>query len=103
TLYQDWDDQTVFMAGFSWAATSDLLLRFGANYASNPIPDQYLNCLFPAIVQKHLTAGLGYRINEASSIDLSVTRGFGETVTSGYSVTVKHSQWNGQIMYSHRF
>lgn len=103
TLYQDWDDQTSVMLGAAWKATETFTVRFGGNYGSDPIPDRYLNCLFPATVEKHLTAGCGWQLSERSSLDLSVTRGFAHTVVNGGGVTVKHSQLNAQVLYGIRF
>jgi hypothetical protein len=34
---------------------------------------------------------------------VSLSHGFENSVTSGYGVTVSHSQLNGQLMYSMRF
>jgi len=99
-LYQDWDDQTVVMLGLAYQATDRLTLRIGGNYGSNPIPDRYLNCLFPAIVEKHITVGFGWAVSPDASIDFSYTHGFEATRTSGYGVTAHHSQNNAQLMYS---
>jgi len=102
-LYQDWSDQTIVMLGAAYALDERLTVRFGANHGKNPIPDGYLNCLFPATVETHLTAGLGYRIGEDSGFDFSLTHGLRNTRTSGYGVTIEHSQLNAQVTYSHRF
>jgi long-chain fatty acid transport protein len=103
TLYQDWDDQTAFMVGAAWKATDTFTVRFGGNYGSDPIPDRYLNCLFPATVEKHLTAGCGWQLSERSTLDLSITKGFEHSVVNGGGVTVKHSQLNAQVLYGIRF
>jgi long-chain fatty acid transport protein len=50
TLFQKWKDQNVFMLGAGYKATDQFTVRGGLNIANNPIPDQYLNSLFPAIV-----------------------------------------------------
>ena len=102
-LYQSWDNQTVVMLGAAYKVDDKLTLRAGLNYGNNPVPDQYLNCLFPAIVEKHVSAGFGYQWSERSSIDFSLVHGFQEKRTSGYGVTVKHSQLNAQMLYSLRF
>ncbi len=102
-LFQDWKNQTVIMLGVAYAASERLTLRVGANFGDDPVPDAYLNCLFPAIVEKHVSAGFGWKISDQSSVDLSVTRGFETTRTSGYGITIHHSQLNGQVMFSHFF
>ncbi|MBI5768441.1 MAG: outer membrane protein transport protein [Verrucomicrobia bacterium] len=103
TLFQRWSDQTVIQAGAAYRVNREFTFRFGGNVASNPIPDKFLNCLFPATIERHLTAGLTYRFSESSSLEGSVTKGFKVTRTNGYGITVSHEQLNTQLMYSYRF
>jgi len=109
SLFQEWDDQTVYQVGGAYQVTSALTLRAGYNYGKNPVPDQFLNALFPAIVEQHLTAGFGYRFNEAQSLDFSVVKGLENSATNpGNGSTIppvesKHSQLNFQFIYSHLF
>ncbi|MFC1572486.1 OmpP1/FadL family transporter [Candidatus Eisenbacteria bacterium] len=108
-LFQEWDDQTVISVGGAYEAMDGLTLRAGYNKAANPVPDKFLNALFPAITEDHLTFGGGYKINEASSVDVSVMAvlendgtnpGNGSTVPP---VRSEHNQLNWMLMYSHRF
>jgi long-chain fatty acid transport protein len=103
TLIQNWKDQHVFMLGAGFMATDALTLRVGYNYGTNPIPDTYMNPLFPAIIKHHIMMGAGYLFTKASSVDVAFTYAPEETVTSGQNVTTKHSQTNAQLMYSYRF
>jgi len=102
-LFQSWKDQTVVQLGAAYQATNQLALRFGGNFGNNPVPDTYLNCLFPAIVKDHLTAGFGWQFDTHSSVDASFTYGFKVSTTNGSGASVSNSQTNGQIMYSYRF
>jgi long-chain fatty acid transport protein len=106
-MYQKWKDQHVIMIGAGYKVTSDWMLRLGLNYANNPIPDTYLNALFPAIEKSHVTAGAGYMISRASTVDASFTYAPEVKQTSGANApagaTVTHSQTNAQLMYSYRF
>ncbi|MBI5690694.1 MAG: outer membrane protein transport protein [Verrucomicrobia bacterium] len=102
-LFQQWDDQTVIQLGVAYTVSPALTLRAGFNFATDPIPDRYLNCLFPATIERHLTAGLGWKIDARQSLDLSVARGFEVAKTNGGGVRVSHSQVNAQVMYSYRF
>lgn len=102
-LFQSWKDQTVVQIGAAYQATDELTLRFGSNSGTNPVPNTYLNCLFPAIVKNHLMAGFGWKIDSRSSIDASFTYGFKVTTVNGSGAGVSHSQTNGQLMYSYRF
>jgi len=104
TLYQNWKNQDVFMIGCAYKVNDALTLRAGLNLANNPIPNDYMNPLFPATVKNHVTGGLGYVFDKVSSIDVSLS--FAPEVSSTNSsmgVTTVHSQTNWQLMYSHRF
>ena len=103
-LFQRWEDQTVYQFGGAYQMNRQLTLRAGFNYASNPVPDQYLNALFPAIVERHVTAGFGYGFNEAQSIDFSLQHATEVTATNpNTGVTSRHSQTSFQFIYSQRF
>jgi len=102
-LYQNWKDQTIVELGAAYQVTNAFTVRFGFNHGNDPIPDRYLNCLFPATVENHLTLGCGWALGRQSSIDLSYTHGFAHSVTNSSGVTVKHEQNNAQVMYAYRF
>ena len=102
-LPQNWKNQTVLNLGMAWKANEQLTLRAGLNLADNPIPDAYVNPLFPATVKNHATLGLGYKMSEAGDFNASLAVTPSTTVTSGSGVTISHKQTNLQLMYSHRF
>lgn len=108
-LFQKWEDQTVISLGGAYKVTDALTLRAGFNKASNPIPDTYLNALFPAIVERHLTLGAGYQVSDASEVNFALSKasevsatnpGNGSTIPA---VKSTHSQLSWQAMYSHHF
>jgi len=104
TLFQDWDDQTVIEVGLAYDLLDNLTLRAGYNYASNPIPDEYLNALFPAIVESHVTAGAGVKFGESSSVNFAASMGLDKEQTSTTSgVTSDHRQFSWQLMYTFRY
>jgi long-chain fatty acid transport protein len=110
---QEWDDQNVIQLGLSYQYSDAVTLRAGYNHASNPVPDEFVNFLFPAIVENHYTTGIGYVISKASSVDFAlsyvpevkVTESTTETNNLGTTpaTTITHSQTSWQFMYSHRF
>ena len=102
-LPQNWKDQTVTSLGVAWALNPAMTLRAGINHASNPIPDELVNPLFPATVERHYTLGMGYRFTPASEFNVSLTLAPEKSVTNGMGVRVTHKQTNAQLMYSHRF
>jgi long-chain fatty acid transport protein len=102
-LFQEWKDQTVLEVGAGYMVTEKTTLRFGFNYGENPVPDKYLNALFPAIVKNHLTGGIGYDIDKNSGVNFSLVYAPEVEATSGQGVTSTHSQINWQLMYSYVF
>jgi long-chain fatty acid transport protein len=108
-LYQEWEDEHVLMLGGAYTISRPLTVRAGVNVATNPIPDEYVNPLFPAIVTNHVTLGAGWAFSEKGSVDLSLTVAPKSTATNpgfaagGDEVEISHSQTNAQIMYSRRF
>lgn len=70
-LIQNWDDQNVIELGAAYKIGSALTVRGGVNMANNPVPDKYMNPLFPAVAKTNLSAGFGYVFNKQSSIDAS--------------------------------
>ena len=68
-----WDNIIVVALGAQYAASDKVTLRGGYNYSGNPIPDanSMYNLPAPAIVQHHITAGLGYRIRPGVEINVA--------------------------------
>jgi long-chain fatty acid transport protein len=91
------------MFGGSYKFVDTVTVRAGVNIANNPIPNDYMNPLFPAIVKNHYMGGLGYAISTVSSVDFSFTYAPEVSATNSSGVKTTHSQTNWQLMYSHRF
>ncbi len=109
TLFQEWENQLVFALGGAFDATKALTLRGGFNYGKNPVPDEFLNALFPAIVESHLAFGAGYDFENSMALNASLVYGFekeaanpgnGSTIPE---VTSTHSQLNWMLMFSYGF
>ena len=104
----DWKDQWVVGAGIQYEAIPDkLFLRLGYNFGSNPLkgnngwgggsrnvqgmdfPDYYYESFrligFPAIVEHHLTAGIGYAFSEKFEINLAYVHAFEATMSESGS------------------
>jgi long-chain fatty acid transport protein len=100
----DWNDQWVFAVGAQWEAIDNLFFRAGYNYAENPVdehnnwtaadvvnvqgktlPQYYYETFrvigFPAIVEHHITAGVGYELGESLIINLSYMHAFENTLS----------------------
>ena len=104
TLTQEWDDQTVYAVGGAFKATPALTLRAGISIADNPIPADYVNPLFPAIIEDHVTGGLSYALTERSKVGAAAVYAPEVEVTNPRTgVTARHSQINGRLNYVYRF
>ncbi len=105
----DWDDQFVFALGAQYKPTPALSLRMGYNYGKNPVnehngwnPDfrdptnsvnvqgtninrynyEFFRIIgFPAIIEQHLTFGVGYEFTNRIALNLSYMHGFEETIS----------------------
>jgi len=100
---QNWKNQTAYELGAAYMFSPEFVGRIGLNIANNPIPNDDLFYLFPAIEQDHYTLGLGYAFSKASSIDFSFAYAPEIKRTAGSGVTTTHSQMNEQLMFSYRF
>jgi long-chain fatty acid transport protein len=101
----DWDDQWVLAIGAQYKATEKLVLRAGYNYGENPVKEHnnfsgtttttvqgktlpstyYYETFriigFPAIVEHHFTAGIGYKFTDAFSLDLGFMYAVEESIS----------------------
>ncbi len=102
SLDQDWDDQTVWSFGVQYKASDRLMLRGGASFANNPVPDQYLNPLFPAITTSHYTFGFGYKVNDVSKVGAAFSWAPEVEATNGDNTVISHSQTNWSLNYVHQ-
>jgi len=102
-LFQDWSDQTVIQIGGSYQVTPEFVVRAGINKSDNPIPNSYLNYLFPAIIKDHYTVGFGYAFSKADDVNFSYTYAPKVSEDADSGMTIDHAQSNWQLMYSHSF
>jgi long-chain fatty acid transport protein len=99
---QNWNDQTVVSVGAAYRVNDVLTLRGGLNLASNPIPKEMTNPLFPAIVEDHMTLGLSYQLRKQWQLDGALSHASKVTVNTG-SASISHSQNNWQVLASYRY
>ena len=107
----EWDDQYVLALGAQWEAIDHLFFRVGYNYAESPVdendnfngslvgpgppefvdvqgkslPRYYFESFrvvgLPAVVEHHITAGIGYEIGDSLKINLSYVHAFENDIT----------------------
>ncbi len=115
-ISQNWDDQNILMVGASYRVNDALTVRFGGNFSSNPVPNNRVHPLFPAIIKNHYTAGFGYMFSKQSALDFSLTYAPKVSVTGTQAtgaagtgiggnngIKITHSQLNWQLQYGYRF
>jgi long-chain fatty acid transport protein len=100
---QDWDDQIVLALGASYKFTDAFTGRAGYNYGKNPIPEQFVNYLWPAIVEDHYTAGFGYAFSKQSEVNFGLSVAPEVSVIGQGGMLIEHSQVNWQLMYSRKY
>ncbi len=78
-----WKDIVVVAAGVEYDASSVWTLRGGYNYSGNPIPADMsmYNIPAPAIVQHHLTGGVGYKLRPGVQINVAAYKAFENSIS----------------------
>lgn len=81
-----WEDQHIVKVGASWDATEKLTLRTGFSIGNSPIDcdTAFGNSLFPAIIEKHFSAGLSYVVGNFT-IHAAYTHAFENSITANGS------------------
>jgi len=74
-----WKDSWVARGGAEYAVSPSLALRVGGIYGTDPVPDNTLFAIFPAVVEAAATVGVGYRMGNV-------------TLDLGYAHTFAHQQ-----------
>lgn len=103
TMPQQWRNQNVYSVGLQYRSNDRLGLRVGYNYGKNPVPDMWLNPLFPATVESHYTAGFDYRLNDKGCVAFAVSYAPEASNVTGTGLTVTHSQLSAMVGYNHHF
>lgn len=85
----DWDDQVSVGIGIEFGATERMTLRGGYNYAPNPIPGETVIPIFPAIVESHITLGIGYMITDSIGLDAGYEFAPSVDQTAGKSIIAR--------------
>ncbi|MFH2134419.1 MAG: outer membrane protein transport protein [Pseudomonadota bacterium] len=102
TLPQNWKDQDVYELGAAYKLNDALTVRAGLNMANNPVPDAYMNALFPAVAKTNVSGGFGYMLDKQSSIDASFA--YVPKTSAGSGATkVDFGGSSAQFLYSHRY
>lgn len=78
-----WADITVVAVGAQYQLSERFTLRGGYHYSGNPVPDEQamFNIPAPAIVQQHVTAGLGYSFSQGMELNVAAYQALENSIT----------------------
>lgn len=78
-----WEDIAVVALGMQFKPSDRFTVRGGYNYSQNPIPDAQamFNIPAPAVVQHHITGGVGFAINSSVDFNLSAYKALENSIT----------------------
>ncbi|MGA7874205.1 MAG: outer membrane protein transport protein [Desulfoferrobacter sp.] len=117
----DWNDQWVFALGAQYKPMPKLALRLGYNYGTNPVdehngwngaapvqvqgktmPTYYYESFrvlgFPAIVEHHITVGLGYELSPKFGLQAGYMHAFKNTLTEeGYGLDGRPASFESSL------
>lgn len=104
-----WEDIWVLASGLQFRPVQRLALRGGYNFTQNPIPDAQsaFNVPAPAVVQHHLTLGLGVTFGDLS-VDAGYYHAFNNDITGIFptpmgDMTVTNEMYEDSFLLSFSF
>ena len=90
----NWKDAVIVKVGGEFDATKEVTLRLGYAFGSNPVPENTVFPVFPAIVENHLTLGGSYKFTNNISLNLALETVLNKDLTSTNPSLVQ-SEFNG--------
>ncbi|MBV5299075.1 MAG: outer membrane protein transport protein [Rhodoferax sp.] len=83
-----WRDVSVLKLGVSHSLRSDLTLRGGLSFASQPVPpsETFFNVLAPGVITRHLTLGVTWTAPGGGELSGFFAHALGETVNGSGSI-----------------
>lgn len=103
TMPQEWDNQNVYALGLQYRVNDRLGVRVGYNYGKNPVPDAWLNPLFPATVERHYTTGFDYRVSDKGCVAAALSYAPEVEDVNGAGMEVTHGQVSAMFGYNHHY
>lgn len=90
----NWKNSLVVKLGGEFILSEAFTGRIGYAYGSDPVPDETVFPVFPAIVENHITAGLSYRASSVLVFHGAVETALNKKQTAAIPSTVA-SEYNG--------
>jgi long-chain fatty acid transport protein len=104
--YRDTDAVSV---GAQYQANDRWTLRGGFHYAEQATPHAGVMAVIPSTPTTNLTAGAGYRLGEAGTIDFGLVYAFADKRTNdslpitSVPIEVRHGQVSAAVAFTRRF
>jgi len=77
-----WKDAYALKFGGEFDINPNLVLRAGYAYNTNPIPEETIMSILPAVLQHHIMCGLSYNISGNWVVNTALEYGVKNTVTA---------------------
>ena len=92
----DWNDETCFSIGGEYDVNKTLTVRAGYSFGNNPVPEETIFPVFPAIVENHLTCGASYHVSSVVTIHAAYELGLNNKQTAS-SQSVIANEYNNSV------
>lgn len=92
-----WKDAYAFKIGGEFDVTPNFILRAGYAYNTNPIPEETLISILPAILEHHIMAGMSYSITKNWIVNMALEYGLKNTMTASNPSHVAFEYNNADI------
>ena len=89
----DWKNSVVIKVGGEYDINSNFTVQAGYAYGSNPVPNSTVFPVFPAIVENHIMAGIGYQVSTPLRINLALEHAINHKQTAS-SQSIVASEYN---------
>ncbi|MGB9695891.1 MAG: OmpP1/FadL family transporter [Ignavibacteria bacterium] len=84
----NWKNSVIVKVGTEFFTGKEFTMRLGYAYGSNPVPENTIFPVFPAIVEHHLTIGAGYKFNNNTELNFAYETGLNKSLTGSNPHTV---------------
>lgn len=90
----EWENVWNFKSGLDFAPNEKTNLRAGFIHGSNPVPQKTVFSIFPAIVENHLTLGVGRKVGNIA-IDFAFIHAFNKELKASKTGHLIGGEYNG--------
>jgi long-chain fatty acid transport protein len=92
----NWKDQTCFSLGGEYDVNNTLTLRAGYSFGNNPVPEETIFPVFPAIIENHITLGASYHVSAPVTIHAAYELAISKKQTAG-SQSIIANEYNNSV------